>query len=447
MFGFGRRIGLALPLIGGVFLLVSAVLGVLYFWSPHATLRITTGLDGVARRFIAAFISVTEAAHPRIKFETVDVPNLEGSAQALEAGKVDIALVRSDLPPPGNGNTLVIVRRDVVAIVVPGDSLIDNVPKLEGKTVAIPTGPVQAENSRLLDLVLGYYNVPVESVKRVFLPLAEIGETVRHKHAAAVLTVGPIGPGQPVDVVAALAKSTKGKPKIIAIDDAEAFAARYPGFESIDIPEGVFKARPAVPDDSVTTLAITYRFAVPELMLKPVAGAMVRSIMKTKSRLMATAKGASQIEAPDPDEKNPALPIHPGVADYISNGDQSFLDDLQSLLYLIGIPLSLFASLAALVTSHFSKKSTEKGQQDIFRLLTIAQEAPNSDAGELAELEREFNAIVADCVSKLVKGGADQAPVSLAIEHARRAIQGRKVALGQRPPVETPAHDLTSATG
>jgi TRAP-type uncharacterized transport system substrate-binding protein len=374
------------------------------------------------------------------------VPDLQASAQALEAGKVDIALVRSDLPPPSNGATLVIVRRDIVAIVLPAESSIDNVPKLSGKTVAIPTGPVQTENSRLLDLILGYYNVPVESVKRVFLPMADIGEAVRHKHVAAVLAVGPIGPGQPVDVVAALAKAMKGKPQVLAIDDAEAFAARFPGFESIDIPEGVLKARPAVPDDSVTTLAITYRFAVPELMLKPVAGAIVRSILKTKSRLMATAgQRASQVEAPDPDEKNPVLPIHPGVADYIANGDQSFLDDLQGLLYVVGIPLSLCASLLAVISGHFGKRKVEQDQKDIFRLLTIADEAPKCEAGELTELEHEFNIIVAACVSKLVGGATDQAPVSLAIEHARRAIQARKVGLGQKPPVETPARDLTSA--
>jgi TRAP-type uncharacterized transport system substrate-binding protein len=445
MFSF-LKMGRALPLMGAVCLVVAAVLGGLFLWSPHATLRIATGLDGVARSFITGFISVTEAAHPRIRFQAVPAPDLQASAQALEAGKVDIALVRSDLPPPGNGSTLVILRRDVVAIVLPADSPIDHIPKLSGKTVAIPTGPVQAENSRLLDLILGYFNVPAESVKRVFLPMAEIAEAVRHKHVAAVLAVGPIGPGQPVDVVAALAKAMKGKPQILAIDDAEAFAARNPGFESIDVPEGVFKARPAVPDDSVTTLAITYRFAVPELMLKPVAGALLRSILKTKAKLIATTgQSASQIQAPDPDEKNPVLPIHPGVADYIANGDQSFLDDLQSLLYIVGIPLSLGASIVALISGYFGKRRVEKDQQDIFRLLTIAEEAPKSEAGELAELEREFNVIVAACVSKLVGGATDQAPVSLAIEHARRAIQARKAALGQKTPLEAPARDLTSA--
>jgi TRAP-type uncharacterized transport system substrate-binding protein len=433
MFGlFGLRS--RLPLIAGIFLAVAAVLGALYYWSPHATLRVTTGPEsGIANRFMSTFVSISTAAHPRIHFETVTVSDLRGSAKALEDGKADIAIVRSDLPPPLNGDTLIILRRDAVAIVVPPESPIDSVAKLSGKTVAIPAGPVQDDNSRALDLILGYFNIPAESVKRVFLPMTEIGEGIHHKRVAAVLAVGPVGPGQGVDVVAAIAKATKGKPQIVAIDEADAIAARYPGFESLDIPEGAFKARPAIPDDKVTTVAVTYRFAVPATMLKPVAGAIARSILKAKARLMAASPMASQIEAPDPDEKNPALPIHPGVADYLSSGDQSFIDDFQSLFYLFGIPLSLGASLVALVAGHFSKKKLQQDQQDVFRLLTIAEEAHKADASELAELERAFAATVQSCISKLVEGAnaADQAPMSLAIEHARRAIQARKMALAQ----------------
>ena len=434
MFGlFGLRFS-RLPLIAGIFFAVAAVLGALFYWSPHATLRITTGPEGgIANRLISPFIALSTAEHPRIHFETVTVADLRGSAKALEDGKADIAIVRSDLPPPRNGDTLVILRRDAVAIVVPPESPVDNVAKLSGKTVAIPTGPVQDENSRALDLILGYFNIPVESVKRVFLPMTEIGDAIHHKRVAAVLAVGPIGPGQGVDVVAAIAKATKGKPQIVEIDEADAIAARYPGVESLDIPEGAFKARPAIPDDKVTTVAVTYRFAVPATMLKPVAGAIARSILKAKARLMAATPMANQIEAPDPDEKNPALPIHPGVADYLSSGDQSFLDDMQSLFYLFGIPLSLGASLVALIAGHFSKKKLQQDQQDVFRLLTIADEAHKADASELAELERSFAATVQSCISKLVEGvnAADQAPMSLAIEHARRAIQARKVALAQ----------------
>lgn len=42
-----------------------------------------------------------------------------------------------------------------------------------------------------LDTILSYFNVAPPTVKRVFLPLSEIGLALHHKRAAAALAVGP----------------------------------------------------------------------------------------------------------------------------------------------------------------------------------------------------------------------------------------------------------------
>lgn len=433
MFGlFGFRLPrLATMLIGGGFLLVALILGLLYLWSPHATLRITTGpAGGIAQRFISAFVATTEAAHPRIHFETVPVTDLKTSSKALEEFKVNIALVRSDASPPSNGQSLVILRRDVMSIVLPPGSQIKSATQLSGKTVVIPVGPVQEENAHALDLILSYFNVPSEAVKRVYLPISEIGAAVQNKRVAAAFAVGPIGPGDVVDVVTAIARATKGTPTILALDEGDAISARFPGFEAIDIPKGAFKARPATPDDDIKGVAVTYRFVVPERMPNAVAGLLARSILKIKAKLMAVTPLANQIEAPNPDEKNPALPIHPGVAAYLSNGDQSFFDAAQTYLYAIGIPLSLIGSAFAVISGFLSNRRLRDDQQRIFRLLVIADEASKASSTELEALESEFKAIVAACVGELVEGssGTDQAAVSLAIDHARRSIEERKAA-------------------
>ncbi len=72
-----------------------------------------------------------------------------------------------------------------------------------------------------------------------------------------------------------------------------------------------------MPDDTVSTLAVTYRFVAPDTMLDIVAGAIAQFVLfTTKMKLMQIAPLAAQIEAPDPDDKNPVLPVHPGVAAY-----------------------------------------------------------------------------------------------------------------------------------
>jgi ABC-type nitrate/sulfonate/bicarbonate transport system substrate-binding protein len=88
------------------------------------------------------------------------------------------------LSPPANGQTLVILRRDAIAIVLPANSQINDIPGLAGKTIAIPAGPLQEENSAALDKILGYYNVAPAAVKRDFLSPADIGAAF-HQHRVA----------------------------------------------------------------------------------------------------------------------------------------------------------------------------------------------------------------------------------------------------------------------
>jgi TRAP-type uncharacterized transport system substrate-binding protein len=248
-------------------------------------------------RFISAFMKVSSIQHPRVHFETVQVADLMASTKALEDGKVDLAIVRSDVAPPTNGQTIVILRRDVIAFVLPPDSSVDKVASLDGKTIGIPAGPQQEYNAQALDTILSYYNIAPKSVKRVVLPLAEIGQAVHQKHVAAILAVGPMGV---VDVVAAVGKATKAAPGLLAIDEADAINSRFPAFESIDVPQGAPRGKPPTPDDTVTTLAVTYRLVAPITTLNFTAGAIGQSIF------------TKEIEAPDPDDKNPALPVHPG---------------------------------------------------------------------------------------------------------------------------------------
>jgi TRAP-type uncharacterized transport system substrate-binding protein len=420
----------ALLLTAGLLIAAAAVVAAVYFWSPQANLRVTTGPPGsTAYRFITAFASVTEANHPRIHIKLVQVADLAASAKAIEDHATDLGIVRSDAVIPTNGETIAILRRDVVAFVVPAKSPIDKIPSIAGKTIGIPQGPLQTYNEQTLDSILSYYNIPAN--KRLFLPLAEIGAAVHDKKVAAVLAVGPMGPGEVVDVVGAVKLATKGAPGILAIDEADAVNKRFPGLESIDVPAGAFRGRPPTPDDTVTTLAITYRFVAPNTMLDAVAGAIARSIFKTKAQLVAKTPLASQIEAPDPDDKNPVLPVHPGVVAYLNSGEQSFFDEFQKYFYLGGMVLSMVGSAIALLVGRLNRKKSESDLRQIDRLIELADKALAAQPSELKALEEELNRIIAWFVKGQASGTADSTAFSIAIAHARHAIEKQREALRQ----------------
>jgi TRAP-type uncharacterized transport system substrate-binding protein len=376
-------------LIAGAFLIAAALFAFLYLWSPHATLRVAIGtLGGNAHKLLSAFVSATTAAHPCIRFETVPVADLEASSKAMEEGRVDIAIVRSDVTPPVNGQTLVILRRDIIAIVLPPDSPVKTLADLSGKTIGIPEGRLQEYNSRALDTILGYYNIAPATVQRAYLPIPEIGRAIRRHRLARPWRLAPSAPATPWTLWLRLRKATKGTP--MAIDESETIAKQFPGFETIDAPEGCLRAHPPIPDDTLKTLAVTYRLVAPITMLNVVAGAIGRSILRTKSKLMALTPAASQIEAPDPANDNPLLPVHPGVAAYLASGDESFFEAVQRYFYVLGITLSLMGSMIAIVAGRLRDRRLAGDQQRIFRFLVIADEAIKANSAELEALEREF---------------------------------------------------------
>jgi TRAP-type uncharacterized transport system substrate-binding protein len=122
----------------------------------------------------------------------------------------------------------VILRHDAVAVIVPHHSSISSLADLAGKTIAIRVGPAQNENSHALDLLLSFYNVAPDSVKREFMAAEDIGPAVEHKRAAAAVAVGSVGGGDVVDTVASIGRAAKGAPKVLGFDDTDAIVKRFP---------------------------------------------------------------------------------------------------------------------------------------------------------------------------------------------------------------------------
>ena len=396
----------------------------------HADLRIAAGPPGSAiQRLIATFATANARLHPRVRLLPVEEGDLAASARALDDGRVDLAVIRSDLPPPVNGLTVAILRRDVVAVVLPPHSPVTALGQLAGRAVAIQAGPFQADDARVLDTLLDYVGVPAAKVERLFLDPTELRTALQEHRAAAIFAIGPVGAGGAVDAVAAVARASGGSPKILALDEGEAIHRRYPGLEPIEVPVGAFRGRPPVPAEAVNSLALTYRLVAARGMLDIVAAAVARSVFTARGMLTAATPFAGQIEAPDLDDKMPLIPVHPGVAAYINNGDQSFFDTSQNYLYLGGIVLSLAGSGLALAVSSWRRRHAARDRGLIAGLVAIADRADAADAAELDALSRELHRLVGTALVHQAHGDGLPSLIGPAIDHAREAIRARRAAL------------------
>lgn len=413
-----------------VLALAGLAVAAVYTGLVHADLRIATGPPGSAlQRLIGTFAAANARLHPRVRLLPVEEDSLAAGARALDDGRVDLAVIRSDLPPPASGLTVAILRRDVIALVTPPHSGVTSLAHLGGHAVAIPAGPFEADDARVLDTLLDYVGVPASRVERLFLEPAALRASLQERRTAAVFAIGPVGAGAAVDAVAAVARASGATPVLVAIDEGEAIHRRHPGLEPVEVPVGAFRGRPPVPAETVNSLAVTYRLVAARGMLDIVAAAVARSVFTARTMLTEATPFAGQIEAPDLDDKTPLVPVHPGVAAYISNGDQSFFDASQNYLYLGGIVLSLAGSGLALAVSYGRRRRAAQERGLIAELIAIADRAEAAEAAELDALSQELHRLVGTALVRHAHGEAGPSLIGPAIDHAREAIRAKRARL------------------
>src|SRR4029434_3228322 len=109
---------------------------VVWFFFAHITLRVATGPMGSdGQKFFAAFVRTVADAHPRVRLKLVPTADSEANEKALVAGEAELALARSAMVTSTELQTIAILRRVVVGLVVPPHASIEKVRDLAGKTL------------------------------------------------------------------------------------------------------------------------------------------------------------------------------------------------------------------------------------------------------------------------------------------------------------------------
>jgi TRAP transporter TAXI family solute receptor len=371
---------------------------VVWFFFAHLTLRVATGPMGSdGQKFFAAFVRTVADAHPRVRLKIVPTADSEASEKALVAGEADLAVVRSDMLTSTVAQTIAILRRDVVGLVIPPHASIEHVRDLAGKTLGLVQGP--AGDARILEQILAYYQIPADKLQRVVLAPGEIGPAIRQKRVAALFAIGPAGPGALADVVTAVAKAGKGALDIIEIEAADAIAKRFPILESVDIPAGAFGTAPLRPEESVTTLSVTLRLVAHASMPNYEAGEVARLLFATKAKLAPTFPQVGSIEAPDT-TVGAALPFHPGAAAYYNGDLPNLLEQFEDYVYLGTIIVSVLGAGFAWMLSAW-RNPLSQDQEQLLRLLAIVREVPTAPLDTLDALDKEVEAIHAWAVERV----------------------------------------------
>ena len=405
----------------------AGVFGYRYFTYP-TTLTVAAGsADGYAAQIMSSIAGRLTATSSPVRLKVVSVDSAFDAAKSFSTGKADLAIVRADVGDLSEARTVVLAGHGVVLIIVPPGSSIDSIDALKGATVGVVGG---APNHAVVEAIKQEYDLASKKVVFKDLAVPDVPKALQSKAVSAVLFVVPPTQKYLSIVRTAVQGKGKGKPSLIAIEDAGAIAEVAGAYESYDLPKGTLWGSPPVPDDDLTTLRVPFYLVASKLNDDVVAN-LTRAIMNARRELIGEYPLLAQMGAPSPD-KDAYIPIHPGAAAYYGDTQQSFLDKYSNELYYG--PMALGAIASGLIAAwKFLGLGVNRGGTPLDPLYALAARIRKSKGeDELVDIEDEIDEILEAELAKTAKGdetALDPGILSLAAHRLENLIHYRRTML------------------
>jgi TRAP-type uncharacterized transport system substrate-binding protein len=416
---------------GGSALIACAFAAFLYLERPcELRVAVPRGNDDDQAILSAAAQKFSESRED-IRLKLVLVDNLTQSARSLEEGRADLAVVRTDLAMPLNGQTVLIMRRDAALFMAPQDSGIHGIEELQGHKIGILQSGIASppDNRLLLDTALAQYDVPLNSVQKIPLRLAELPQALVDKRIDVVLAVGVPGSASLAETVNAVAPVRDKQPVFFPIAEAKAIAQRAPAFEGVEVLRGAFGGAQPKPAADFETLGVSTRLVARSSLTNEAAGELARLMLAVRPSIAAVISAANRIEAPSAD-KGATFSIHPGVLAFLDDEEKSFFDKYSDMFYIGAMCLSaLGTAVAAAMARLKSQKApdTERILRRLIELIRAARGARHLDI--LDDCEKEADELLERALALDMIHGLSPNRVgalNLALSQLRHVISERR---------------------
>jgi TRAP-type uncharacterized transport system substrate-binding protein len=470
--GWGRHFKIMMQhtslVIVVIVLLCGGISAVAYHYAAQPTeLKIAVGPpNSEDARIVQAIAAQFARDRLNIRLRVTVLPGPLEASGALDNGEADLAVVRRDTAMPKNGQAVAILRKNVVAFIVP--SAAEPAKGAKGKAAA-KAKPVEKleqllgkrlgvvgrspRNLDLLKAILRQYNIGPDKivvlgaddmskpnapgkVSVIQFDPNNVGQAIRDSNVDVIMSVGPVGSPITADAIAA---ATRGKepPTFLPISAAEAIAQREPVYESSEIKAGAFGGSPPRPEESVDTIEVQYFIVARRALSEQVVADFTKQLFASRQALAAEIPAAAKIEKPDTD-KDASVPAHPGAAGYLDGDLKNFFDHYSDFLFLGLMAMSFLGSGFVGLLSYNKADDRVRRLRSLERLLAIAISARSADSIQaLDELQTEIDAIQGEMIQEVEASTLDEAAVmayALSIERAQLAISDRRTALTGQPP-------------
>jgi TRAP-type uncharacterized transport system substrate-binding protein len=406
-----------------------AALGYWYFASPTKLTVAVGPRDGVEHGLIATYAEALAERKRDIRLRIVAFDDVKSSAEAMQQGKVDLAVVRPDVALPTNSATVAILREEALVVVVPTASKIADLAGLDKKRL----GFVSHHDADLpiIGSVLRHYDLASPNLTLVPLERETIAEAFSSKRIDALAFVAAPVSREASEILRAVLAAANGKVTVIPVGEAEALALKSPVLTAATIPAGSLWGRPKLPDEDAKTVAVSYRLMARTDLDRVTISKVAQYLFQMRSRIAPAAPAVHLMKAPDTDTSTSAtLPNHQGAIDYFNREQMTFMDRYGDWLWLALFASGGIGSGFAWVAQLFVRKRRELVDKVLDRVLCILGEARRAKTpAELDDLAVEIDGLVTHAVRHARRRTTSTRTMSaliVAIDSARAAIADRR---------------------
>ncbi|MFQ3457996.1 TAXI family TRAP transporter solute-binding subunit [Bradyrhizobium sp. UFLA01-814] len=422
---------LRIVMVSGALLLAIGAGLFAYFWYIRpVTLTAAVGsLDGEPDKVLSAIAGRLTAVSAPVRLRVVRQPSALEAANAFSSGKADLAVVRGDIGDLSQAQAVLVLAHAVVLIVAPPGSPLTDMASLKGRRVGVVGGEI---NRAVVNALRQQYDLDRANVKFRDVSLLEARQAVDSTSVDALLLVIPLTAKYLSLARSLFPQNPKSQPVLIPVEAAGAIAESHRAYESFDVPKGTLRGSPAVPDDDLTTLRVSFYLVAQKKLNSDTIADLTRSLLAARRDLIGELPILAEVTAPDTDP-DAFLPVHPGAAEYFNGTQESFLDEWSNAIYLTPMILGGLASVLAAAWRFVGLRTSKPDEAALDALYALARRVRKAQhEDELSDIEDRIDDILSDQRLKIAsgdEGATDMATLNVAANRVEGLIHGRRATL------------------
>jgi TRAP transporter TAXI family solute receptor len=440
-------------MLGGLCL----VLGLWYMAVRPAYLRIAVGPPG-STAFAYTEGIARMLADTRQPFRLTLVP-VEGSAAAselLDRGRVDLAMLRSDVSSlradgdgPRDARSIVIVHKRAVIFAVKKASKIETPRDMAGKRIAIVN--VERDSYRpMVERILAHYDLDPAKVHLTELTRAELVKAMAADELDGFILVANPASKPTRGVVSELTGAHGIELIVRGVPAHEALALRFRELITIEIPVGIFGGSPLQPaEDDTDSVGLTLEMTATAQMSEQAATGLTKALMEIRGRLRSGQDNTYAIETPPVDEERRFLP-HTGTAAFVNSEAKTWLETYSDHIWLALFSVGIVGSSVAGLLSWAGLKHDAPAEALAERMRSLAARLEGAESvADVDGIQGDFDDLVLEIMREyglrglVEEGTPDPSPwltTFSGLIARRRALLADLAAPGAAPSHRTASH-------